>query len=108
MGETIIENKKTVKLQFPIPIKVSKDGVEEEQQYYSLTFGRLKAKHLKLLPDSFWTSEGDISAVDLISLIAAVANIPEESADEIDLADLETISKAIESFLPESLKTGKT
>jgi hypothetical protein len=109
MGETVRENKKTVTLQFPIPITIEKeDGTKETTQCNVLTFARMKAKHLRLLPASFWSSEGEISAVDLISIIAAVTNIPEESADEIDLVDLEPVAEAIESFLPQSLKTIKT
>uniref|UniRef100_A0A6M3ITP5 Tail assembly chaperone n=1 Tax=viral metagenome TaxID=1070528 RepID=A0A6M3ITP5_9ZZZZ len=109
MGETVRENKKIVPLQFPIPIEIDRgDGSKEIQQCASLTFNRLKTKHLKLLPASFWTTEGEISPVDMLPIIAAVAGISEAAADEIDLADLETVAEAIESFLPQSLKTGKT
>lgn len=110
MGEAVVrENKKVIKLQFPIPVKtVKEDGSEEVKQCDTLTFGRLKAKHLKLLPASFMENEGEISAADLIPIIASVANIPEESADEIDLVDLQSIGEAMESFLSASLGTGKT
>lgn len=84
----------------------------EEECITSLTLGRLKAKHLKLLPKEFF--EGDeegekkLSPHEVIPLIAALANIPEDTAGEIDLIDdLTPIAEALGDFLQKSLETGK-
>ena len=72
-----------------------------------LKIGRLKAKHLKLLPDSFMDSNGQLSPGDMIPLIAGLANIPESTADEIDMEDMTEVAEALQSFLGQSLETGK-
>lgn len=92
----------TLKHSIPIPGADGKDIKTNE-----LILGRLKAKHLKLLPDGFGSDEGSISAQDAIPLIAGMADIPIESAEEIDMEDLITISNEMSSFLSESLVIGK-
>ena len=95
---------KIVKLKWPIPIPKEDGSVVDIDE---LTFGRLKVKHLKALPESFMEDEGDMSPSDIIPLIAGLANIPEYSADEIDMEDLTEVAKALQDFLGKSLKTGK-
>lgn len=100
---------KTIKLKYPIPIVRKKPGTEENEvvELKELTLGRLKAKHLRLLPDSFMEDEGRISATDVIPLIAGLADVPEAAVDELDLEDLTGVAESLQSFLGESLPTGK-
>lgn len=84
-------------LEFPVTIK-QEDG--SNKIYDELIFGRLKNKHLKLLPKDF-SKTGKIALADMPVLIAAIAGIPEVVADEIDIADMDKISSAIESFFPQ-------
>lgn len=84
----------------------------EEEWITSLTLGRLKAKHLKLLPKEFF--EGDeegekrLSPTVLVPLVAALANITEDQSGEIDLIDdLPVIGEALQDFLQKSLEIGK-
>ena len=92
-----------VELKYPIPVAKEGGGKVEVSK---LTFGRIKSKHLKLLPDSFMETEGKIAPRDVIPIIAGIANISEESADEIDLEDLLEIAEKLESFFGKSLETG--
>jgi hypothetical protein len=90
-----------VELQYPIPVE-GKDGKMIETS--SLTFTRIKAKHIKLLPDSVFDPEsaGNIRPTEMIPLIAGITGIPIESAEEIDLADLIRIGgEVLPSFLAE-------
>ena len=92
----------SVELKYPIPVKKEGGGVVEVSK---LTFGRVKSKHLKLLPSSFYTEEGKLLPHEVIPLIAGLADIPLESAEEIDLEDLVEIGGKLESFFDESLGT---
>ena len=95
---------KIVQLKYSIPIPKEGGG---DVQTKELRLGRLKAKHLRLLPDNFAENEGQLSPAEIIPLIAGLANIPEASADEMDMVDLVEISEGLEDFLGESLETGK-
>ena len=93
----------SVELKHPIPVKKEGGGTVEVSK---LTFGRVKLKHLRLLPDTFY-EEGKLVPTEMIPLIAGLADIPNESADEIDLEDLVTIGEKLESFFGKSLEIGK-
>ncbi len=94
-----------IELKYPISIKDEKGNV---QSISEITLSRLKAKHLKLMPDSFFENEGkDIKPHEIVPLIAGLANIPVESADDLDLEDLTEIGEKLNSFLSKSLLTGK-
>ena len=95
---------KPIKLKYSIPILKEGGGTSTTNE---IIIGRLKAKHLKLLPKDFADNEGKLSPAEIIPLIAGLANISMGSADEIDLEDLETIAEGLESFLSASLKTGE-
>ena len=95
---------KPIKLKYSIPVPGEGGKMVTTNE---ITIGRLKAKHLKLLPKDFADNEGKLSPAEMIPLIAGLANISIESADEIDLEDLETIAEGLESFLSASLKTGE-
>jgi len=93
-----------VKLKYSIPIPKEGGGTVDVNQ---LKMGRLKLKHLRLLPEDFAEKEGKIAPAELIPLIAGVADIPIESADEIDLEDVEAIVEGLMDFLADFLQTGK-
>jgi len=89
-------DEKIIELKYPIPIPKEGGGTVDVNQ---LTIGRLKAKHLRALPEDFSAKKGEIEPKELIPLIAAITDIPESSADEIDLEDLMTFAEDLESFL---------
>ena len=93
---------KTVKLKYPIEVPTS-DG-EGIKKIEELTFGRLKAKHLRSLPDNFMEKDGKLSGEDLIPIIAALADISKEEVDEIDvIEDLPEVAETLQDFLGKSL-----
>lgn len=94
---------KIIKLKYSIPIAKEGGGTIQTNE---LTFGRIKAKHMKLLPSSFLEQKGNITPWEIIPFIAGLADIPESSADEIDLEDLEKVAEGIESFLSRSPENG--
>jgi len=80
-----------INLEYPIEIKSSNGGVITAT---SITLRRMKAKDLKhVKPD---TASDPYST---IPLIAALADIPIESADEIDMIDLKKIQEKLSIFL---------
>ena len=97
-------NEKIVKLKFSIPIPKEGGGSMDVNE---LKIGRLKAKHLRALPNNFMERKGELEPAELIPLIASLTDIPEASADEIDLEDLTAFAENLESFLAASLRTGK-
>ena len=100
---------KTIKLEYSIPIKIKEEGVPRTVNTNELTMGRLKVKHLKSLPAGFMDGEGKaINPIEMIPLIASITDISVESAEEIDISDLENIVEVLSDFLPNSPETGKT
>jgi hypothetical protein len=97
-------DKKTIDLKYSIPIKSENGSIIQTKE---LCLGRLKAKHLKLLPKNFIENDGKIEPSEIIPLIAGLAGISMEAADEIDLEDLMAIAEGMESFLSAFLETGK-
>ena len=102
MAEIIEE--KIVKLKWPIPVPKEGGGFVNTNE---LKIGRLKAKHLRLLPEDFAERGGALTPSAIIPLIAGLADIPVSSADEIDMEDMEEVAESLQSFLGESLETGK-
>lgn len=96
-------NEKIVKLKYSIPVPGRNDTTVNVNE---LRLGRLKAKHLRLLPDDFMDKGGKMNAASMIPLIAGLANIPVESVDEIDMEDLAIIAEALEGFLSASPQIG--
>lgn len=96
-------NEKIIKLKYSISVPGKDDSIVNINE---LRLGRLKAKHLRLLPDDFMEKGGKMNAAGMIHLIAGLANIPVESADEIDMEDLTAISEALGDFLSTSPQIG--
>ncbi len=88
-----------VELKYPITVK-SENGNDIETSV--LNFGRLKAKHIKLLPESIFDSENakSMNPSDMLPLIAGLTNVPLESIEELDMSDLIHIGgEVLPSFL---------
>ncbi len=101
-----MEEVKKIKLNYPVTIK-QEDG--SMVTYSELSIGRLKNKHLKLLPKNFIDSGGRVTADKLAGVISVIANVPKEVAEEIDVDDTWRIIESLESFfggVPE--KDGKS
>ena len=93
------EEKKEFILTHPIPLK-GKDG--QFTQVSVLRLGRVKAKHLRLLPKDLLAGNSDqISPTDVIPLIAGLADSPLKCIEELDLKDLIKISEVLGELLGE-------
>jgi len=93
----MLESRK-VELKHTIPVEKEGGG---KLPISELTFRRVKLKHLKLLPPAIFENPEKINPVDFIPIIAGLADIPVESAEEIDISDLADIVDAIKDFLAE-------
>ena len=84
------EERTVVKLTYPIPVPKEGGGTV---MVNSLSFGRVKAKHLKLLPKSLFREGGvdNMAPHEMFPLIAALAGVPKKSIEEIDIDDLDPI-----------------
>ena len=99
------EKNRIIELKHSIPVPQEGGGTVDVNK---ITLQRVKAKHLKLLPDGFGTDgETSLGASEMLPLIAGLAGIPEESADEIDMEELSGVGEALGDFLAKSLQTGK-
>lgn len=101
---------KKVNLKYPVLYTTDKGTKIELNE---LEFTRIKVRNLKALPKGFFDNVNEsgqlrVNPIDFLPLIASLANIPVETADEIDFEDLTYIvSEVIVPFLGESQKSGK-
>jgi len=88
---------KIVKLQYPITYK---DG-EVEKVVSEIKLCRLKAKHLRSLPDNLQDrgDSGKLSPSETLKILGAMTGISIEILDELDFTDLTEIFKEMQSFL---------
>lgn len=98
-----------VELTYPVVYKKD-DGSEETIS--ELWFGRLKLKHMEILPEDFFSDGGKPDPSKLIKvlpkLVAAMTDLPPETTGEIDFEDLEKVAEAITGALdPSQGKTGE-
>jgi hypothetical protein len=99
-----MEEKKKIKLQYSVSIRQD-DG--SMKVFDEIEIGRLKNKHLKMLPKDFIENSGKISPAKLSGVIAAIADVSIEVADEIDIEDTYKIIEEMESFFDNTrLKAG--
>jgi len=88
-----------VHLAQPVTFKASK--LDGERTVGTLTLPRcVKGKHLKAMDKV----QGEMSKT--LALIAALASIPVQAADELDGRDVDLAMQAIEPFLPKLHGTG--
>lgn len=83
-------------LKYPILLK-SGDGVETSVT--EVTLGRMKAKHIKLLPPGFGDAATPIEPAVMLPLVAALSNLSIEIVEELDMEDLLTLVEGIGDFL---------
>ncbi len=88
--------KKIITLKYPV-------GLENGKELTEIHLSRMKAKHLKALPDNITETEGQISPKMMIPLIAALADISEFEAGEIDYDDLIKIAEYVGKSMTNSL-----
>ena len=100
-------------------IDLNESIVLNEIEYKSLTLYPFKAKHLKSLPESFFNMDAEEAkelnakaamnfAVDMMPLIAALANVSEDVIGELSFEDLMKVTGELAPFLEGCLKTGKS
>ena len=104
-----MSEKATIKLKYPIDVKTASGAI---QSMDSLTIGRIKAKHLKLLPKGLMGGEegkANFEAHEIIPLVAGLTGISEEEAGELDFEDLMVVTDEVTKTMGEatSQKTGK-
>lgn len=92
-----MEDKKVIKLSYPILIK-NKNG--DVINCNEICIGRFKVKHLKLFPKDFLSKskKGEIDIVQLIPLISGLAGLAENEVEEMDMIDLSNVIGVLESF----------
>lgn len=91
---------KTISLTYPIPYKTSEGTVID---LHEIKIGRLKAKHLDSLPESFINSAGvgggkkklHFDLREVVPFVSAVAELPIETIKEVDLNDLLIIADVL-------------
>lgn len=100
------EEQVTIPLKYTIPVPV--EGEEGKTvDVKEITLGRLKIKHLKMIPREALTGEEDINPMTAIPLIAGMSGLPESSIDELDAADLKGVIVALMDFLKDFLEDGE-
>jgi hypothetical protein len=99
-----MDEKKTITLKYPIKIKADSGNMIETNKLF---IGRLKTKHLKLLPDDMEGAGNMGRAKMVMPLIAAICGIDESTVGEIDLEDLDNICKELDGFFGKSPEIGK-
>lgn len=106
-----METRKLIELKYPIIVKTAVKDEKGNQSMMetsitALSLGRIKAKHLKLIPQIVFESAASGSSKNiepsaLIPLIAGIADLPVTTIEELDFADLisvvEEVVKLVES-----------
>jgi hypothetical protein len=97
-----METVRKIPLQFPLEIK-SEDG--SVSFINEISIGRLKLGHLKLLPPEVFDAAktGTVDMATLIPalprIVAGLAHISEELAEQIDFEDLPAAMESLQDFL---------
>jgi len=97
-GETTDKNgnaRKIVPLKFPVSIQREGGGTAIIHQ---VEIGRLKGKHLKMLPESLFTSEKNIKPGEMIPFLMAITGLDEKTCNDVDFEDIVSIVEEMSSF----------
>jgi hypothetical protein len=99
---------KIIELTYPLP---SKDEAGNDVQISAVKLERVKLKHVKLIPKSFFNEtnkkkakEGEkvvLNPVDFIPLIAGLSHLSIEKVEEIDFADIEVVLDGVIEMMGE-------
>ena len=88
-------------LKIPIPAKTD-EGKDIEIQ--TLKLQRVKMKHLKAFPDSFFAKEGEkLDVSEMIPIIAAVTGETKEVIEEIDIIDMMDVIEKVSEYVIKQL-----
>jgi len=99
----------TVSITLDYPLEMERTVIEnnrpriEKVEVKKLVLKRLQGKHLRALPEGSFLNNGDLHPSAIIPLAAYSADIPVEVADQIDLREIDKVSRALVPFLPKSL-----
>lgn len=95
-------DERVISLKHAIPV-LGADGKEIMTQ--QLKIGRLKVKHLKSLPEKFFSGKkSDMNDPKVIfALLSGLSGLPEASVEEIDIDDLDSIIQGLVESFPKSL-----
>ena len=107
MEEVIKNNVKTKTITLSYPIEYEKDG--DLKVIDKIVVGRLKAKHLEVVPASLISGKGkNMNPKEIIPFVGAICNLSPEHCGEIDFEDLQAIIEVLSDFLDlaTSQKTG--
>lgn len=92
-----------VKLQHPVTYQADKFEGGGERTLEELRLPpRIKAKHLRAMDQA----KGEVGKV--LALVCAMTGLPQAAVDELDSADVEAVTKALEGPLSGSPGTGAT
>lgn len=92
-----------VKLQHPVTYQGDKFEGGGERTLEELRLpARIKAKHLRAMDQA----KGEVGKV--LALVCAMTGLPQAAVDELDSADVEAVTKALEGPLSGSPGTGAT
>lgn len=97
MSQNTISPRKIIPLKFPIPIK--REG-GASATIHQIEIGRLKGKHLQLLPASLFSfsSEKKINPDEMIPFLMVITGLDEISCGELDLEDIIVIVEEMSHF----------
>lgn len=102
-------DEKIITLKYPI---TTKDDKGNNVKLETIKVGRIKTKHLKMLPKSFMgealkaqkegnTDNVNIEIIDFLPLIAGITNLSENIIDELDFVDLQEILQEVTDLVGE-------
>lgn len=96
-----------INLKFPIEVDAS-NGTK--QKISGIRLGRLKAKHLELLPENLDTENSKVQPKDMIPLIAGLSGLTVENIGELDFVDLIEVANKLTEVMGEfeSRETGES
>lgn len=95
---------KKIKLKVPVAVPVDGGGTAILSE---VTIGRIKGKHLALIPQAVLDGKS-INPAKAYPLVAALTGLSVETLGEIDLADLTEIMGAAFSQVGEGVASGQT
>jgi len=87
-----------VKLKYPINVKASNGSI---QSLDTIRLGRLKAKHLELLPTGLDPENAKIEPKQMIPLIAGLAGLTIEEIGELDFTDMMELANKLTELMGE-------
>lgn len=101
--KNLIENddgSKTLTLEYPVTVKLRRNGKEVEEVYHELRFRRMNGGDLRVVAGI--KDEGQMIA----RVFTRLTGIPDSVFDALDTTDILAATEIINDFFPDGLKTG--